>query len=91
MNKQSRRDLLKTAAALSAVASVTKIGTTRANAATDAGKKDALSRIDQVLRQSADAKEVAGVVAMAATDDGILIPGRLWQARPRQGDGGSRR
>src|SRR5688572_28940917 len=35
----------------------------------------ARARIDGVLRQAADAKEVPGVVAMAATDKGVLYEG----------------
>ena len=34
-----------------------------------------LNIIDQVLRKAADAKEVPGVVAVAATSDGVLYEG----------------
>jgi methyl acetate hydrolase len=71
---KSRREILKSAAAFSAAASLTKIGATGAIAAA-AINKDALSGIDQALRQAADAKDVAGVVAMAATDSGTLYQG----------------
>jgi methyl acetate hydrolase len=71
---KSRREVLRTAAAFSAAATFTKVGTIGAVAAT-AVNKDALSAIDQVLRQAADSKDVAGVVAMAATGDGILYQG----------------
>jgi methyl acetate hydrolase len=70
---QTRRDLLKSAAALSAAVSFAKIGTTP-SAAAESGK-DALAGIDQALRKAADAKEIPGVVAMAATGDGILYEG----------------
>ena len=73
--KQSRRDVLKAAAALSVAASVAKVGTRRAAAATEVGRKDALNGIDQVLRQAAEARDVPGVVAMAATSDGVLYQG----------------
>src|SRR5215204_3900361 len=71
---KSRREILKTAAAFSAAASFARSGTTAAIAAT-AVNKEALRGIDQDLRQAAETKDVAGVVAMAATDDGILYQG----------------
>ena len=71
---QTRRDLLKSAAALSAAVSFAKIGTTP-SAAAESGRKDALAGIDQAFRKAADAKEIPGVVAMAATGDGILYEG----------------
>jgi methyl acetate hydrolase len=73
--KQSRRDVLKAAAALSVAASIAKAGTRRAAAASEVGRKDALSGIDLVLRQAAEARDVPGVVAMAATSDGVLYQG----------------
>ena len=39
------------------------------------GKKDGLNVVDDVLRQAAEAKDVPGVVAMAATDDGVFYQG----------------
>jgi len=71
---QTRRDLLKSAAALSAAVSFAKIGTTPSVAA-ESRRKDALTEIDQAFRQAADAKEIPGVVAVAATGDGILYEG----------------
>jgi methyl acetate hydrolase len=71
---QTRRDLLKSAAALSAAVSFAKIGTTP-SAAAESGGKDALAGIDQAFRKAADAKEIPGVVAVAATGDGILYEG----------------
>ncbi len=71
---QTRRDLLKSAAALSAAVSFAKIGTTP-SAAAEFGRKDALAGIDLAFRKAADAKEIPGVVAMAATSDGILYEG----------------
>ena len=64
----SRRDVLKGAVALAAVTSVR-----RAEAQGTATQSRA--RIDDVLRQAVDAKEVPGVVAMAATDRGVLYEG----------------
>jgi CubicO group peptidase (beta-lactamase class C family) len=71
---QNRRELLKSAAAISAAASFGTIGTTPAGAA-EGGRKDALAGIDQAFRQATDAKEVPGVVAVAATGDGVLYEG----------------
>jgi CubicO group peptidase (beta-lactamase class C family) len=71
---QTRRDLLKSAAALSAAVSFAKIGTTPLDAA-ETGRKDALAEIDQAFRKATDAKEVPGVVAVAATSDGVLYEG----------------
>ena len=71
---QSRRHLLKSAAVVSAAIPLAKISIMPSFAA-EGGKKDALTGIDQVLRQAADAKEVPGVVAVAATSDGVLYEG----------------
>ena len=78
----SRRDVLKGAVALTAAASV---GIGRANAQESA--MQARTRVDGVLKQAVDAKEVPGVVAMAATDKGVLYEGasgcgRSMRARP---------
>ena len=70
---QSRRDVLKGAVAIAAAAS---IGTTTAGRAHAQGSHaQARAQIDGVLRQAADAREVPGVVAMAATDKGVLYEG----------------
>jgi CubicO group peptidase (beta-lactamase class C family) len=71
---QNRRELLKSAAAISAAASFGTIGTMPAGAA-EGGRKDALAGIDQAFRKATDAKEVPGVVAVAATGDGVLYEG----------------
>ena len=65
----SRRDLLKGAAVVVATASSIGLGHRRA------GAQAARSRIDDVLRQAVDARDAAGVVAMAATDKGVLYEG----------------
>ena len=70
----SRRDVLKGAAALAAAAAVG--ATTPRPARAQAGAMSPGSaRIDGVLRQAVDAREVPGVVAMAATDKGLLYEG----------------
>jgi CubicO group peptidase (beta-lactamase class C family) len=68
----SRRDLLKTAAAVTATAS---LGGGVAHAAQNGTHRRSSAPIDAVLRQACDMKEVPGVVAMAATDQGIIYEG----------------
>src|SRR5216683_7077334 len=72
----SRRDVLKGTVALAAAASVGVVTTTRGRRA-EAQENAALprARIDGVLRQVVDARDVPGVVAMAATDKGLLYEG----------------
>src|SRR4029077_7630279 len=65
----SRRDLLKGAAVVVATTSSIGLGHRRA------GAQAARSQIDDVLRQGVDARDAAGVVAMAATDKGVLYEG----------------
>ena len=67
----SRRDVLKGAAAVAAAASVVP---GNARWATAQGMP-ARAQVDAVLRQAVDAREVPGVVAMAATDKGMLYEG----------------
>ena len=68
----SRRDMLKGAVAIAA-ASGTIRGPYRAHA--QGAAMQGRTRIDGVLRQATDAKEVPGVVAMAATDKGLFYEG----------------
>jgi len=63
----TRRDVLKAAVAATAAASV---GLTSRRAEAQAARQ-----IDGVLRQAVDAREVPGVVALAATDKGLLYEG----------------
>src|SRR5438445_5426960 len=67
----SRRDVLKATVALGAAASY-GAGARRAAAQ---GAATSRAQIDGVLRQAVDAGEVPGVVAMAATDKGVLYEG----------------
>ena len=69
----TRRDILKGAVAVTTAASI-GLATTRRSAAQE-GSAAAKARIDGVFRQAVDAKEVPGVVAMAATDKGVLYEG----------------
>jgi methyl acetate hydrolase len=72
--RQTRRELLKSAAAMSAAVSFAKYGITPSWSAAGA-KKDGLNVVDEVLRQAADTKEVPGVVAVAANSDGVIYEG----------------
>ena len=65
----SRRDLLKAAAIV--VASSSSIGLGHR----PAGAQVARNQIDDVLRQGVEARDAAGVVAMAASDRGVLYEG----------------
>ena len=65
----SRRDVLKGAAAVAAAASFPR------RAAAQESTMQARTRIDSVLKQAVDARDVPGVVAMAATDKGVLYEG----------------
>jgi len=69
----SRRHMLK---GTMAVAGAAAVGSTVARRAHGQGSAtQARAQIDTVLRRAADAKEVPGVVAMAATDKGVLYEG----------------
>src|SRR5437660_4702124 len=68
----SRRDVLMTATALTAAASMA--GAARAQFAKPQGAPH-LARIDAALRAAVDAKEVPGVVAMATTEKGLMYEG----------------
>jgi len=65
----SRRDVLKGAVAVAAVASFPR------RAAGQESTMQARTRIDGVLKRAVDAKDVPGVVAMAATEKGVLYEG----------------
>jgi methyl acetate hydrolase len=70
----SRRDLLKGAAAIAATASI-GAGTAPRRAAAQSPGAPSRARIDAVLRQAVDARDVPGIVAMAATPKGLLYEG----------------
>jgi CubicO group peptidase (beta-lactamase class C family) len=76
MQPLSRRNVLQAAAALTTTASVGAVSPSFAFAEETSGAKpSSLAQIDAVLRNAIDAKEVPGVVAMAATDNGIMYEG----------------
>jgi methyl acetate hydrolase len=67
--RQSRREILKTAAVFTAAASV-PMRIRYAGAQSNAG-----GQIDGILRRAVEAREVPGVVAIAATDKGLVYEG----------------
>jgi hypothetical protein len=76
MHALSRRDVLQAAAALTTTASVGAVKPSLARAEETSGARpSSLAQIDATLRNATEAKEVPGVVAMAATDNGILYEG----------------
>jgi methyl acetate hydrolase len=79
--RQTRREVLKTAAAVTAAAS---LGATVRRAA---GQAKPGAQIDAILRRATEAKEVPGVVAMAATDKGVLYEGAFGTRDLAKGPG----
>jgi CubicO group peptidase (beta-lactamase class C family) len=76
MQPLSRRDVIQVAAAFTTAASVGTVNPSFALAEENSGvKSSSLAQIDAILRNATDAKEVPGVVAMAATDSGIVYEG----------------
>jgi len=85
LKPQSRRDLLKTASAVVAASSVAGIAG-RAAAAADAKLAGgAVAPIDQALSRAVEARAVPGIVAIGATDKGIVYEGAFGR---RAIDGG---
>ena len=78
---QTRREFLKTAAALTASASV---GAVVRHAAAQGGAAQS-RQIDAVLRRATDAKEVPGVIAVAANDKGVIYEGAFGTRNLAQG------
>jgi methyl acetate hydrolase len=75
-----RRETLKGAAAVAALGSLPR------RASAQKSTMHARTKIDPVLTQAVDAREVPGVVAMAATDKGVLYEGAFG---PRALEAGS--
>jgi CubicO group peptidase (beta-lactamase class C family) len=84
IHRPSRRDIVKTAAGLTAAGSLRHATRARAQAPTSP-KPGTFSQIDSMLRAATSAGEVPGIVAMAATDHGILYEGIF--GKRRLGDG----
>lgn len=72
--QRSRRDLLKTAFALTA-ASLFAPHRSAAAIAAEPGEKNSLRGIDAIIRQAVEAKDVPGVVAMVANEKGVVYEG----------------
>jgi methyl acetate hydrolase len=71
-SQQTRRQFLKTTAALTATAS---FGAVAGRAAAQGGPTQSRSQIDAVLRREVEGQEVPGVVAMAVNDKGVIYEG----------------
>jgi CubicO group peptidase (beta-lactamase class C family) len=78
---QTRREILQATAALTATASV---GAVIRRAAAQGGAAQS-RQIDAVLRRATEAKEVPGVVAMAANDKGVIYEGAFGTRDLAQG------
>jgi methyl acetate hydrolase len=72
LKQQSRRDVLRTASAMMAMSSVAGVAAARPAAADARLAGGAVAPIDQALGQAVEAKVVPGVVAIGATDKGIV-------------------
>jgi methyl acetate hydrolase len=76
-NNQNRRDVLKSLTTLAAASSIA--GAMKPSAAgaagADPGLSPALGQVDQALRQAVDAGTVPGIVAIGATDKGVVYEG----------------
>jgi CubicO group peptidase (beta-lactamase class C family) len=80
--RPSRRDIVKTAAGLTAAGSLGLRHATRARAqAPPRPELKTFSQIDSVFRAATSAGEVPGVVALAATDHGVLYEGIFGKRR----------
>jgi methyl acetate hydrolase len=71
----SRRGLLRTAGRFAAADSIACLGSAFAREETNSPHPSSLAQIDATLRDATRAKQVPGVVAMAATDDGVIYEG----------------
>jgi CubicO group peptidase (beta-lactamase class C family) len=81
IRRHTRRDILRATAALTAAASV---GAVIPRAAAQGGLAQA-NQIDAMLRRATDAKEVPGVVAVAANDKGVIYEGAFGTRDLAQG------
>jgi methyl acetate hydrolase len=84
IHRPSRRDIVKTAAGLTAAGSLGLRYATRARASTKL-EPGTFSQIDSALRAATSAEEVPGVVALAASDHGILYEGAFGMRRLGEG------
>jgi methyl acetate hydrolase len=80
-SRQTRREFLKATAAVTATAS---LGATIGRAAAQGGAAQS-RQIDAALRRAVEAKEVPGVVAMAANGKGVIYEGAFGTRDLAQG------
>ena len=86
IHRPSRRDIVKTTAGLTALGSLGLRHATNARAQAPTNPKPGtFSQIDSMLHAATGAGEVPGVVALAATDNGMLYEGIF--GKRRLGDG----
>src|ERR1700730_11707405 len=82
IHRPNRRDVVKSTLKLAAVSSLGAVHAPIARAKAPSGPAfGTLSHIDSMLRAATRAAEVPGVVALAATDDGIVYEGIFGQRR----------
>jgi methyl acetate hydrolase len=75
LGNPNRRDVLKTVTTLAAASSLAGVGGRRVEAAGDPGRSAALAKVDQALREAVVAGTVGGVVALGATENGVVYEG----------------
>jgi len=86
IHRPSRRNFIKTAAGLTAAGSLGLRDATGARAAAPTGPEPrTLSQIDSVFRAATRAGEIPGVVALSATDHGIVYEGIFGKRRLDEG------
>jgi methyl acetate hydrolase len=88
--KPTRRILLKTTATLAAASAVALSRVTLARAHEPANAAGALPQVDAALRAAVSAEDVPGVVAMAATEAGVVYEGTFGSRRIHEGPGMTR-
>ena len=72
LENPNRREVPKTVTTLSAASSLAGVGGRGVEAAGDPGRNPALARADQTLREAVVAEAVGGVVAIGATENGVI-------------------
>jgi CubicO group peptidase (beta-lactamase class C family) len=84
IHRPSRRDIVKTAAGLTAAGSLGLRYATHAQASTGL-EPGTFSQIDSALRAATRSEEIPGVVALAASDRGLLYEGIFGKRRLGEG------
>jgi methyl acetate hydrolase len=85
IHRPSRRDIVKTAAGVTALSSLGARAVLAHAMKPAPSGRSTVSEIDSMLRTATSAGEVAGVVALAATDSGILYEGSFGRRRLNDG------